>query len=303
MRFAVLGSGPAGLIAAHALRLHNHDTLIFAKGEKSPLYGAQYLHAPIPGITDHSDPNLNDGLLPPEPVTVRYQLWGGTPEDYRRKVYGPAWDGNVSPEDLEVEHQAWDIRSAYDALWNKYCTGNDTLLRYANFNSKRSQTALNELEGLCDFFGIDIVISTIPRPIFGHPFEIFDSSSVYAIGDMDDRRVGTFVPENTIVCDATEDTAWYRASNVFGYHTVEYPAHDDAKKPPLEGIRLVTKPLARKLKDNAPEDWIHPIQNIRPTSFLGRFGAWRKGVLVSDVWKQANFVAESYEGFKEGVAQ
>ncbi len=75
---------------------------------KSALYGCQYLHAEIPGLSLRS-------------ATVDYEL-RGTTEDYRRKVYGPESDVRVSPEDLEGTHKAWDIRSAYSQLWTMYVT-------------------------------------------------------------------------------------------------------------------------------------------------------------------------------------
>src|SRR4051794_14558085 len=107
MRIAVLGCGPAGLMAAHAAKVCGADVDIFSRKRKSELFGCQYLHAPIPGMTDVA------------PVTVRYML-NGDIEGYRRKVYGDTWDGEVSPEDLLGNHDAWDIRRTYDNLWAKY---------------------------------------------------------------------------------------------------------------------------------------------------------------------------------------
>src|SRR4051812_44452720 len=78
-------------------------SIVSRKG-KSALYGGQYLHQPIPVLTQG------------DPITVGYTLRGSS-DDYRLKVYGPMWSGSVSPEDLEGEHTAWDIRATYDELW------------------------------------------------------------------------------------------------------------------------------------------------------------------------------------------
>src|SRR4051812_38354175 len=109
MKIAVLGCGPAGMMAAAgaveaALDYEGGDIAIFSRKRKSELFGAQYLHKPIPWAT------------PPKEVTVDYRIIG-EPADYKRKVYGNGWLGAVSPEDLQEPHPGWDIRETYDNLW------------------------------------------------------------------------------------------------------------------------------------------------------------------------------------------
>jgi len=58
MRIAVLGCGPAGLMSAHAAMVATEseaDLAIFSTKRKSPLYGAQYLHQPIPFVSADRD--------------------------------------------------------------------------------------------------------------------------------------------------------------------------------------------------------------------------------------------------------
>lgn len=51
MNIAILGCGPSGLVAAHAaMQINiNKRVSVFSRNLRSPIYGAQYLHQPIPG--------------------------------------------------------------------------------------------------------------------------------------------------------------------------------------------------------------------------------------------------------------
>lgn len=248
-RVAILGCGPAGLLAAHAAVQNDCEIRIFAKKRQSPLYGAQYLHAPIPGVT---------GL----PERLTYETVG-TPEDYRLKVYGDSWDGTVSPEDLDPHHSAWDIRMAYHKLWYLY----DDDIEDVTITSEIQARDLSE--------GADVIISTIPRTIWKRPGDVFESTKIWAIGDAPDR--GQFVPfrptnDNTVICDGSKDVGWYRASRVFGHSTIEWPG---GVRPPVEGVEEVTKPLG--CRTTGASDFIH----------LGRYGKWEKGVLTTDAYDEA----------------
>ena len=124
MKAAILGVGPAGLTAAAAIIRGGGTVDLFAKElQQSKLYGCQYLHEPIPGYT----------VTPP--VDVLYTLIG-TPGEYKRKVYGKDWDGSVSPEDLDEDHKAWDIRQTYNYLWVGIVKMNAAAFRPAIINSR-----------------------------------------------------------------------------------------------------------------------------------------------------------------------
>ena len=51
MNVAVLGCGPAGLIAAWAAEQAGADVQIYSKKVQSIIPGSQYLHGPIPGVS------------------------------------------------------------------------------------------------------------------------------------------------------------------------------------------------------------------------------------------------------------
>lgn len=261
---AILGCGPAGLMVAHAAVNSGWDFRVYSRKVKSPLYGAQYLHAYIPGV----------GLTPGE--TVRYELHG-TVEQYRRKVYGDIWDGTTSPEDLLTEHSAFDIRLAYDNLWRMY---EDEVVNWT-ITPQISTSVFGAMRNTTPVRAHDLVISTVPRKIWAEPGDVFESTKVWALGDTELPRVDKPYrpPEFTVVCNGTPQIPWYRISNVFGYCTVEwpYPVSVDgvAHVIPAKGASVVEKPLRHN--STAASDFIH----------LGRYGAWQKGVLVSDVYFQA----------------
>lgn len=266
MKVGILGCGPAGLIAAHAAVQTGHEVQIFSKRRKSEMFGAQYLHAPIPGMTD----------LPPVEVDYR---WMGSYEGYRRKVYGnldvERMTGvKVSPEDFGGKHLAWDIRRTYDNLWSEYSD-------YVTDVEQISGRWVNEM---LESGRYDLVISTIPAPALCWPapdgnVHFFNSQDIYALGDAPERGifakdVFTVVP-NTILCNGEENPSWYRAARVFGYTTIEWPSTAGRPAPPFAGVTKVGKPL------NTNCDCFPSVLR------LGRFGQWQKGVLVNHVWEQA----------------
>lgn len=262
MRVLVLGCGPAGLLAAHAAALAGHDVLIYSKARKSRLYGCQYLHAPIPGISED------------QPVDVSYTL-DGTAEEYRKKVYGPDWKGEVSPETLEADHHAWDIRAAYDRLWEMY----GPYVQDADLSDPAT------LDGVLAS-GQDVTFSTIPAPLLcADPGHDFLSEKVYALGDAPEE--GQFVPwslgaqygEHGVLCNGRDVPSWYRLARVHGYTTVEWPGR---KKPPVEGVAEVVKPLATTCTCR-PE--VHR---------LGRYGVWKKGVLSHEAFFVATITLGNY---------
>ena len=235
-------------MAAHAFAIDEHDVLIFSKKRKSEMYGAQYLHAPIPGMT------------PGASFKVNYRL-DGTWQDYRAKVYGSDSRVQVSPQALEGTHDAWDIRGTYNELWKTY----GEYVQDYDLNPLSFQGLLRDLEP-------DHVVCTVPRPLLcGDESHTFAAQKVWAIGDAPER--GIFCPvnveKNTVVCNGEGVPAWYRAANIDGYRTAEWP-YDH--KPPINNVSEIDKPLWHNCT-------CHP-----DVQFLGRFGAWNKGVLSHEAF-------------------
>jgi hypothetical protein len=282
----ILGSGPAGLVAAHAATLGGHNVVVVSKEGKSALYGAQYLHAEIPGI-DCGEPH---------PITVRLK---GTADDYRRKVYGEFYRGPVSPEAPFNGHSAWDIRKAYNQLWDMYVQ---------NPNGTGFNPVTLTLENIRYFYdGIcqisDVVLCSIPlmpfcvdwadesQPLGQKPHN-WISQKIYAIGDAPERNVMCPVPcpDFTIEYNGTDYTGWYRSARIFGHTTCEWPAPPGKKRPPLGGsLATVTKPISTNC--TCWPKWTR----------IGRYGEWRKGVLVHEVFDKVTDLLKNHQGIQDAL--
>ena len=257
MRVAVLGCGPTGLFAAAgAIAAGADDVRIYSIKRKSPLYGCQYLHEPIPEYS------------PEESRLVQYRL-NGTPEEYRRKVYGSNWVGPTSPEDLIGDHWAWDLRATYDVLWDRL-----------NTYVYDKQLDPDVVYGLSQ--NVDLVISSIHRNrpcVMGHTFM---SQEVWAAGEAPEQ--GIFLPysigDETVQCVGIPEVSWYRLARVFGRTTVEWPL---ANRPPLPGVARVIKPLRHNC-DCWGSDYL----------FVGRYGAWEKSQLTHHAYNLAYDVVAGY---------
>lgn len=261
-RALILGCGPSGLFAAHALEENGWDIRIYSKKRKSHIYGAQYLHSPIPGLTP-------EGI---EPIWVKYIL-NGSAEVYREKVYG-AMPVNTSVEALDTEHMAWDLRATYDAAWERWSE------RVIPVQVDRSFMGAPLSPGedaslTIDYRRWDVVLSSIPLNQICYRNHQFHSAEVWALGDAPDRgQLAPYRPaENTVECNGTFDSAWYRASNVYGHVTMEWPGN---RKPPLQGVAAVTKPIYTDC-DCYGKNVIH----------IGRYGSWKKSVLTHHAYTQA----------------
>lgn len=268
-RVVILGCGPAGIFAAHAATLAEKEVLIYSRKRRSEMYGAQYLHMPIAGLTAKP------------PVMVRYSLIG-TPDQYAAKVYGDERPPFVSPESLLGEHRAWDIREAYHAGWDLY---RDAIVDIRNIDSRAFTTQHDAAQKdiyqhYCDAKHTQI-ISTLPAPLLCYQKgkHEFRARSIWAAGEAPER--GQFldmtIAPNSVSCCGEKSPSWYRASNVFGYKTVEWPFSD--RKPPVEGVTEVTKVISNNCNCLQPRVWR-----------AGRNGTWDKKVLSHHAFQMVDHV-------------
>lgn len=263
-RALVLGCGPAGIFAAKAALDVGWDVEIISRKRVSEMFGAQYLHQPIPGLSTD------------DPIQVQY--WHiGTPEEYRLKVYGPESNWPVSVETLPYEHRAWDIRAAY---YEGYRLLSSRIADHQNITSTWMDNSSN-FGGI--FSSFDRVISSLPAPaICAKPGQhIFLGRDIWAIGDAPERgqKCPIRVAEpSRVVCDGTAERSWYRNSNVFGYVTAEWATET---APPYEGASRVTKPLSSNC-DCFPEVWR-----------VGRYGIWKKGILSHQAYQYVHWGLQS----------
>lgn len=259
MKVLILGCGPAGLIAAHAVASRGHTPHIYSKARKSFMNGAQYLHAPIPDASK-SDPFL-----------ISYEM-SGSIDGYRDKVYGPGANVEVSPESLVGRHLAWDIREAYDWLWDKYGSS------VRDWDASQ-EGALARLE-----YGSepDLTISTIPAKLLCYRDHEFRSTKVWATA-----HSAIELSDNTVLCQGEPMYPWYRASRIQGYENTEWPF--DKRPTRVEEkyghkVWLVEKPTFTTCRCYP---WVHR---------MGRYGQWKKGVLSHEAWDDTMKLIDEREG-------
>lgn len=266
-KVAIFGCGPAGLMAAAAAEEAGMAPMIAGYKRKSEMYGAQYLHRPIPNFS----PDMG--------FDVKYTLHG-TVEEYRKKVYGDT-RVQVSPEDLAEDHEGWDIRQTYDNLWLHFVDR----IQHVEFSGGADVQFFVESMDKTEQF--NHFVSTIPSPLLcTNPAHAFPSQVIWAIGDAPER--GQFCPikaadMNQVICSGGE-TSWYRCANILGYRTAEWP---ERKRPPFEGVSRVEKPLGTNC-DCLP--FVHR---------MGRYGSWKKGVLSHEAYYDT--LAGISGGFHEEV--
>lgn len=261
MRVAILGSGPAGLLAALACEQRGIDPIIFSHGEKSEMFGAMYLHEPIPGLT-------GDILAPDLHIDV---IKSGTRAGYAENVYGNpnapcSWD--VIPEG---DTPAWDLRAAYDKLWDRYLPA-----------IVRTDIGRSSIPDLISTH--DLVLSSIPaQPLCWSGDHRFDKQDIWVIHG----------PANAIIARPRANMMyyngttprhggynWYRFSQINSYHAWEYstPQTLDAwQEEAGRSLAVGFKPLGTNCNC-----WLG-------SSFkrIGRFGKWEKGVLTHHAYRDA----------------
>lgn len=138
MNVAVLGCGPAGLIAAHAVEQLGHTVHIISQKQKSTIPGSQHLQDKIPGLTP----------VYPEYTVEFVRL--GTAQGYAQKVYGDpshpcGWQA------YRGLHPSWSVFNAYDTLWERY---EDRI--------QDAEVGATNLPSIISSF--DRVVSTVPQP-------------------------------------------------------------------------------------------------------------------------------------------
>jgi hypothetical protein len=206
MEIAILGCGPAGLLAAHGAVQMGHKPFIFSKKVKSMIPGAVYLHEEIPGMTAGQ---------PDGQVTFRRE---GSREGYAAKIYGDA-KAPVSWDTFDAgTYPAWSMQALYDRLWDEY---GDSVL-----DTDIDQGTIKYIKA-----EYPLVISSIPAKVLCHsPYHFFNGAAVWIT-----ETAWRDCPDDTIMYNGDISIPWYRTSRIFGYEATEYGA-------PVEGAFAGTKP-------------------------------------------------------------
>jgi len=252
MNVCILGCGPAGLLAAHAVEREGGTVTIISLRHKSRIPGAVFLHESIPGLSSRKP----DG-------TIFFQK-EGTKRGYAKKVYGNpdapcSWD--LFPRG---ERRAWSMFILYDRLWARF--------RLRIKDHLIHQGLLQEITSA----GFDLVISAIPVPTICHnDRHEHEHQSISVLNRSLDPLLGNSI-YNGVIYNGDSRFNWYRTSNIFGHEATESTVPFTAEQTAVYGARvsLGYKPLQTDCD-------CHPgIERV------GRFGRWEKGVLVHHSYKQ-----------------
>jgi hypothetical protein len=192
---AILGCGPAGMMAAHAVQLLGKQPIIYSeRAEPSRIPGAAYLHKPMPDIND-----------PMKPHGMVSFIKLGSRDGYAAKVYDRpsapcSWD-----QFEEGERPAWSLVETYERLWKMY----------SGFIIPHHVTAVDLEEMKTNY---PLIISTIPKMHLCVAQHEFSYKTVWI------RPVAQPGTEpNSMVYNGRPSEQWYRSSLLFGHGSTEFP--------------------------------------------------------------------------------
>lgn len=196
MKIAVLGCGPAGLLAAHGAIQSGAEVSILSVKQPSRIGGAQFIHKAIPGVTKDAPDTLIDFVKK------------GSEHGYAKKVYNDSLARTSWGEYSEGPHSAWNMRGVYGQLWGMYHS------RIVDL--KVTHVGIGQMLG--DGYK---VFSTIPRsalcvrPDLNH---VFTKQDVWI-----QMPEAVHPPEDDkIIYSGRDEDPWYRYSQLFGVRSWEF---------------------------------------------------------------------------------
>lgn len=187
---AIIGTGPAGMLAAEAAQQAGAKVTLITDGKPSMITGAQYLHMAIPGLTA------------PEPDGFVRFKYIGTEEEYAQKLYGRP-DAPTSWGRYTGLVPAWSLKTAYDTLRKNY--------------EDRMMITQVEAGDIMDLvIAYDLVVNSAPRRIFCQHNHVFASAPLWVSTDSVDP-----IEPNSVVY-LGDPAPCCRMSNIWGQRSFEY---------------------------------------------------------------------------------
>lgn len=264
MKAAVLGYGPAGLIAAKVLLDNGYDVDVIGAGGKSVIGGAQYLHENI----------MNPHNTEPEGYIDFVKM--GERDVYAQKIY-PEAATDVSWDHYEGRQAAWALGPVYDQLWNYFVDDliHDTL-------NGLSLTMLEDTERY------DMIFSSIPA----HALCLWPEHHGFPRVNIALVPWSPVKVPNVVMYSGRKDDVWYRTSNIFGEAWTEFGGkvqgeYNDGLIDP-DGVEVL--PIRRGFKPMGTNCNCHP-EIVR----IGRFGLWDRKVLLHHVPEQVLKAIDRWE--------
>jgi len=251
MVVVILGCGPAGLIAAHAAATKGHDVKILSRRVRSEMFGAMYLHEPIPGIS------------PAEPEMEIYVTKTGTREGYAENVYGDP-SAEVSWDRFDTgPTPGWDLKEAYKLLWAMYS--------HLIVDEQIKPENVDQIEA-------DRIFSTIPANALCLDWQHAFESCKIVVFHRPARDEHNLMWYNGSVTPGMPQ--WYRYSRINRYESWEFSEDQAPKNLPVEV-------LARGLRVSNGTKPLRTTCDCHPRVFrLGRFGRWNKNVFTHHSYQE-----------------
>lgn len=260
----ILGAGPSGMMAAHAVAQYGREALILDKNpdQSRRSSGVYYIHS--------------DCDLALDPVLIKQTVIGtsipGGPDAiakaYGDKVYGINSD-TLKLSIIEAMKQpavvGYNSNQAVDRLWDIY-------------GSHIQKYDVNGYGNIKENF-LDLgyeVISTIPLNVLAPEIECQWSTVTIEVGTAPEDEAIVFY-------NANPHFVWYRASAIFGVFTKEFNFGFEPSEREGYNYHTVRKVIGRS--QDLPE-----IDNL---FFVGRYGAWDKKYLTDTVyWETLRWMHE-----------
>lgn len=244
---AILGCGPAGLLAAAAVDRAGHNPVIFSHKQKSVIPGSVYLHRSVPYLTTAYPDNY-----------VQYVRLGDE-AGYAKKVYGDESRATGWQNYFQI-YPSWNAVKAYDILWDKY----ESAIVPTNINHERMREIV---------LGYEKTITTLPAPsvCFNNDHK-FDGAAYWIktlpVPPMDAHK-------DVVVYNGLPGDLWYRWSVLSGVCSIE------STFPLWAGGDPDTR-MGTKATGSNCGCWL----STRVVK-AGRWAQWRHGVLLNDAYDTA----------------
>lgn len=176
----------------------------------------------------------------------------GHRDGYAQKVYGDPKAPCSWDIFEEGEVPAWSMVKTYHLLWRKW----GSLVHHVDLN--RAAIPLLQRQH-------DLVVSTIPAWKLCNGTHQFKEANIWIRDQAEFQSSG----RNEIIYCGDLTVPWYRTSSIFGHESTEYTK-------PVMNCRRGKKPVSTDC------DCLPGVVRA------GRFGQWKKGVLIHHVWEEMN---------------
>lgn len=264
MKIAIIGTNLAGYIAAHAITRNfanskDLELVIYGVDKRPDEIGARFFEREIPGVPAQSAMCNTES--------------SGRPEDYASKLNSPMSKYFRARPNF-VAHNYWE---AYKFL--------HTLYRHHIIQMPIDYQMIQD----SSWADCDYVFNAGPRPSF-YPIEDMAMFAATRHWRLDEQK-GEDSPysalkqnqeKNLMIFDGSEESSWFRISQLFGLMTVEWGFH---KKPPIAGAYVEILPLGLSSAVALPPitpGW----RGTTALAHVGAMGRWEPSTDVGEVYDQ-----------------